>query len=263
MVREKVCGIYKITSPTGKIYIGQSVDVYYRFLKYSLYDCKKQRKLYCSLKRHGVKNHKFEILELVDSKLLNEKEVYYINLFKSFNSEFGLNLTSGGDSRGAFSEESKKRCSIAQMGNKKNLGKKRSIETRKKMSEWQIGRVMSEDAKEKIRLHAKSRISPRLGKKHSDETKNKIRLKALNMSIETKLKISNSRKSYKASNETRGKLKLKRIGRKPYCKIVIDINTGVFYDSVEEVANLYLLSKRKLWKMLSGEQTNKTSFIHA
>jgi len=23
----KICGIYKITSPTGKIYIGQSVDI--------------------------------------------------------------------------------------------------------------------------------------------------------------------------------------------------------------------------------------------
>jgi group I intron endonuclease len=56
-------GIYKITSPTNKIYIGQSVDIERRFKEYKRLNCKKQTKLYFSLKKHGVENHVFEILE--------------------------------------------------------------------------------------------------------------------------------------------------------------------------------------------------------
>jgi hypothetical protein len=30
----EICGIYKITSPSKKVYIGQSVDIYERWQKY-------------------------------------------------------------------------------------------------------------------------------------------------------------------------------------------------------------------------------------
>jgi hypothetical protein len=32
----KICGIYKITSPSGKVYIGQSVDIKRRFTTYKI-----------------------------------------------------------------------------------------------------------------------------------------------------------------------------------------------------------------------------------
>ena len=58
----KVIGIYKITSPSNKIYIGQGIDIYIRWNEYKRLKCKRQPKLYASLKKHGVDNHKFEIV---------------------------------------------------------------------------------------------------------------------------------------------------------------------------------------------------------
>lgn len=55
-------GIYKITSPTKKVYIGQSVNIERRFLVYKKLNCKKQPRLYDSFRKYGVDKHKFEIL---------------------------------------------------------------------------------------------------------------------------------------------------------------------------------------------------------
>lgn len=43
-------GIYKIISPTNKIYIGQAIDIIFRINQYEKLNCKNQRKLYNSLK---------------------------------------------------------------------------------------------------------------------------------------------------------------------------------------------------------------------
>ena len=40
----KICGIYKITSPTGKIYIGQSANIKSRITNYKNARCKCQQK---------------------------------------------------------------------------------------------------------------------------------------------------------------------------------------------------------------------------
>jgi hypothetical protein len=42
-------GIYKITSPTNKVYIGQSIKINERKRKYKKLDCKNQPKIYNSL----------------------------------------------------------------------------------------------------------------------------------------------------------------------------------------------------------------------
>ena len=90
-------GIYKIVSPSGKIYIGQSVNIKQRISFYKNYKCEKQRKLYSSLKKYGWDNHKFEILCLCEISKLNNLEKHYINLYKTFDTVHGLNLMSGGD----------------------------------------------------------------------------------------------------------------------------------------------------------------------
>ena len=54
--------IYKITSPTGKVYIGSTLDSKRRFYQYSSLNCESQPKLYNSFRKHGVDNHTFEIL---------------------------------------------------------------------------------------------------------------------------------------------------------------------------------------------------------
>lgn len=47
----KICGIYKITNPNSRIYIGQSINIKNRFWSYmSKGAAKNQHKLYNSLK---------------------------------------------------------------------------------------------------------------------------------------------------------------------------------------------------------------------
>lgn len=104
-----VC-IYKITSPTGRIYIGQSRNYENRIIAYKKLRCLKQRRLYHSLKKHGVENHIFEIIHLCKEEELNYWENYYIKLFDTFNTNNGLNLKEGGLNE-KISEESKKRIS--------------------------------------------------------------------------------------------------------------------------------------------------------
>jgi group I intron endonuclease len=70
-------GIYKIISPTNKIYIGQSTNIEQRWKWYNKLYCKNQTKLYYSLKKHGPQNHVFDIIEECDESKLIERETYW------------------------------------------------------------------------------------------------------------------------------------------------------------------------------------------
>jgi group I intron endonuclease len=76
-------GIYKITSPSNKIYIGQSINIEKRWKKdyYSL-RCITQTKLYNSFKKYGPENHKFEIIEECEEYKLLERETYWKIFYK-------------------------------------------------------------------------------------------------------------------------------------------------------------------------------------
>lgn len=77
--------IYKITSPSGKIYIGQTVNFKRRMQKYKSLLCKKQSKLYSSLLKYGFENHKIEIIfeqAELDINLLNAKEKEYYDFYR-------------------------------------------------------------------------------------------------------------------------------------------------------------------------------------
>ena len=54
--------IYKITSPTNKIYIGQTWNLKKRVYQYSKIKCKTQPKLYASLKKYGWENHILKVV---------------------------------------------------------------------------------------------------------------------------------------------------------------------------------------------------------
>lgn len=94
----KACGIYKITDlTTGQAYIGQSVDMRERFrqhIKSALAHGTTSNKLYQTMKKSGVHNFTFEILEEVPRTQLNEREIYWIDFYQT--KKFGLNSTSGG-----------------------------------------------------------------------------------------------------------------------------------------------------------------------
>lgn len=76
-------GIYKITNPNNKIYIGQSTNIENRIKRYKSLQCAGQRILYNSLKKYGWENHKFEIIEIIDDETtLIERETYWKIFYK-------------------------------------------------------------------------------------------------------------------------------------------------------------------------------------
>lgn len=74
-------GIYKITSPTNKVYIGQSLNINKRKKEYMRLSIKDQPKIFNSLKKYGWEAHKFEILEECTLEQLNEQEIYHKQQF--------------------------------------------------------------------------------------------------------------------------------------------------------------------------------------
>ena len=218
-------GIYKITNPNGKVYIGQSVNIEKRWNRYKNLipkDCIGQPLIYRSLIKYGVKNHIFEIIELCNKEELNKLESYYIVLYNSFNSKCGLNLTSGG-SNYLFSDISRRKMSIAQ----KN--KIVSKETRLKMS-----------------------ISQK-GKKHTNLTLKKMSDAHKNISKDTRLKMSISQKNRPIlSDDT--KLKLSFSKR----KTIINTENGILYNGIKEAANSLNISVSNLSKKLVGINNNNT-----
>jgi len=163
-------GIYKITSPINKVYIGQSWTIESRIRSYEKITCEGQRKLFYSLKKYGWESHKFEIVhELpidISQDILNEYETYYWQQHKDCGYDM-LNVREPG-SKG-----------------------KHSLETKQKMRESSLGRVNSEESKEKNRLshlgkicfpngrifsdsHRKNMSEVKKGKKHSEETLKKM-----------------------------------------------------------------------------------------
>lgn len=97
--------IYKITNPTGKVYIGQTDNIERRKSQYRRLRTKKQAVLHCSLLSHGWDKHIFEIIETITTDedltlILDEKEIYYIALYRCnkyrYQEDGGMNLTDGG-----------------------------------------------------------------------------------------------------------------------------------------------------------------------
>ncbi len=172
-------GIYKIISPTNKVYVGQSVDIERRFNSYKKLQCKGQPKLENSFKKYGVENHKFLILVECSIENLNSVEREMQEKY-NVNSKNGLNciLTKTEDISGILSDE-----------------------TKQKMSEAKKGKIFSAEHKLKLSEAWKKRIV-------SDETKNKMSVanKGKKLSKETRLKMSEIKKGKIFSNETKLKM---------------------------------------------------------
>ena len=105
--------IYKITNPTGKIYIGCTIDWKRRFSEYRRLSMVGQRKLYNSLKKYGYENHVFEIIEECNETMLHEREIYYINYYNCITE--GLNIRLG-NRNGRLTEETKQKISESLKG---------------------------------------------------------------------------------------------------------------------------------------------------
>lgn len=237
-------GIYKITNPSGKIYIGQAVDINKRISLYKLGHCKKQIALYASILKHGWDNHIVEVLEECDN--LDEREIYYISLYDTYNTPHGLNLRAGG-STCKWSEESKAKLSKSMKG-----------KTRPDLSlinKNRKGTKMPEGFSEKISIL-------NTGKKHSDETKAKMAAKAKlwERSEQTKLKMSESAKNKTFTPEHRAKMLESRLNSEKTGKKVINIETGQTYKNLVYLCNLFGYSYGSMKSKLNGKNKNNTPY---
>lgn len=188
-------GIYKIISPTDKIYIGQSVDIERRWLEHK--SSTDSPKLHNSLKKHGFENHTFEILEECETSLLNEKERYYQDFYDVLG-PFGLNLI---------------------------------LTTTETKSGY-----MSEEGKQNLRIKATGRV-------HSQETIEKMRLNSLNMSQETRDKMSKEKESASYNK-----------------KRIINTVTEEVFSSITLAANSIGIRMEYLSDMLLDKRKNTTDF---
>ena len=141
----KSIGIYKITSPSGRVYIGQSMNIERRFRGYkTLINCKGQTKLYRSFLKYGSINHTYEIIELCELSMLNERERFWQEYFECITN--GLN------------------CALVKTSEKKMI---MSDEVRAKMSKSGKGKKQSVE-------HVLSRVKSKKGYSHSEQTKKKL-----------------------------------------------------------------------------------------
>lgn len=181
-----IIGIYKITSPSGRIYIGQSRNTSQRAYGYKKLNCKGQTKLCNSINKYGWEAHTFEVIEECEFEDLNRRERYWQDFYDVLNKEKGLNcLLQNCDLQlRVFSAESRKKLSEAMSGEKHR--------------QWGIP----------IGEYQKSKI-----------------------------KEANS-------------------------KIILDLTTGIFYDSAKEVSEMFDINYSSLRRWLNTEGKNKTSFIY-
>ena len=155
----KNCGIYKITSPSGKVYIGQATNLYRRISKYSMSSTyKNQPKLRNSFEKYGFEAHQFDIIEYCTEEELNCSERFWQNEFDVLGKD-GLNcvLQECGEKRKVYTEELRKKISESKIGDKNpNWGKKMSQETINKRNsnpyrKTTKGRAQSEEARQKMK----------------------------------------------------------------------------------------------------------------
>ena len=233
MEKNKICGIYKITSPSGRVYIGQSINITERFNNYRKSLPKGQRKLYNSFVKYGFKNHSAEIIEECNLELLNIRERYWQEYYDCLKKGLNCILTSTDEIKSVVSEETKRRQSQAKIGSKHsdetklkmsssrsgekntNYGKKFSDEHKLKLSQAKIGTTRSKESIQKSKNYALSNKNTWRGRTHTAETKSKL---------------SNIKKG-NISNST---------------KVVIDLETGIEYLSLKIASEKLNINYHKL-----------------
>ena len=163
----KIGVIYKYTSPSGKIYVGQTINEASRKNKHKSETSKSDTYFGKAIRKYGWENLKYETIikfkPTLDKqklkKVLNALEKRYIILYQSNNRNFGYNLNEGGDG---------------------NLGYEHTEETIIKISNASKERMENIEYKENAVSTLKNTF-----KGHSDESKKSLSEKCL-----TKKRIS-------------------------------------------------------------------------
>ena len=95
-------GIYSITNIiNGKRYIGKSINLNSRLsshkcsLRKEVRNKDTNRYLFNAVKKYSIENFNFEVIECVldsDQEYLADREIYWMDYYKSYERDFGYNL---------------------------------------------------------------------------------------------------------------------------------------------------------------------------
>jgi group I intron endonuclease len=257
-------GIYKITSPSGRIYVGSSKNIERRLKRYKYLNCKEQPRIFNSLIKYGVDNHVFEILEECEFDKLHERELYYGLMFDVLGLN-GLNcfLPKNGEKKKHVREESIQRMSEAKKG------KKKTDKTKEKMSSYHKNRPI-EHLSNLIGCNYKKLYQYNLNfelikiweslKEATDIGYGDIRgcitgrQKTAGGYIWSYSKIENINEYIKNKLNKQPKHKT---------RVILDLNTGVYYNSCRELCELINIQYHTMYSKLKGYHTNNTQYIFA
>lgn len=147
-------GIYMLTNKlTNDIYIGQSGNLYIRFITYFNINYIKSKNSFVigkAIMKYGYLNFSVTILEYCDKSNLNIREQYY---FDKLNPQYNI-LKIAGSLRGfsfKHTEETKKLMSLKKIKeNNFMFGKRHSKDTIELMRQKALGRKLSEETKLKM-----------------------------------------------------------------------------------------------------------------
>lgn len=260
-------GIYKITSPNGSIYIGQTRNFTNRIKAYRTLSIKNQKHIYNSIKKYGWENHVFDVILYTENyissiKLLGLERSFYLHYKKigaklmncrlpganyghSEKTKKKIGLSNSGKLNGIrLSDERRKKISLALIGNKRRLGCRITDNHKMAISEKNTGRKHTVETIKKFSESKMGSKNPMYGKKLTDIHKQKI---------------SNSNKARVITNDMRLKMSIGgKKQRKPILQMdLFDKNIRV-YSSATEAERLSGFCRRSIQKCALGK--SKTSF---
>jgi group I intron endonuclease len=176
--------VYKITNKiNNKIYIGKANNPFERW-KEHLNIVKDNTKhghsfIHSAIKKYGKDNFEFEIIGTYNTECeALDAEIIFIEQYKSninkYGHDFGYNLTSGGDGVIDYkpTKEQIEKSANSRRGkykgiNNANYGKKYSYDHKRKISESNKGKIVTDEVKEKISIANSGERNGQYGKKYS------------------------------------------------------------------------------------------------
>lgn len=231
----KESGIYKIENiVNGKVYIGQSswlkkrIGVHICRLRDGTHD---NIHLQRSWNKYGEKSFRFDIVEKCSIDKLDEREIYWICFFDSYNNGYNQTVGGGGNRGYTYSDESKQkmRDHHADVSGENNPMYGKNIKdymTEEDYKKWRVAIAQNRPStkgitkrkesvikqSQSLKEYYKTHQHPLLGKKRSPEI--------VQRSVETRIKNGN----------------IKYYGYSYSAKSVVCLNTGMIYDSLKRAS---------------------------
>ena len=156
--------IYKVTNKiNNKIYIGQTINSLTR-RKTNHYAAARTKKdtlfFHKAIRKYGKDNFIWEVLKQADTREeLNELECFYIKQYNSNNSEYGYNMTAGGES---YSEQAQK------FWNNEEKSAEQRLELSNRMSEYWSNETNRKNHQQWMNSYYQTEVGKQQAKRHSN-----------------------------------------------------------------------------------------------